>query len=144
MEFFSNCICTLPEINEILQRRPKRDLACPWGFSVVMDIKGVSLSVFSGDVLRYLKQAGDINSAHYPMSMQRALVVNAPFWIAGAFTTIKAILPNSVQVDLLSTKNQTERLREYIDDDQIPPEYGGSSLYGLGDHPYEKKTQRSC
>jgi len=139
MEFFSNCICTRPEIGEILRRRPEKDSACPWGFSVVMDIKGVSLSNFSGDVLRYLKQAGDVNSSHYPMSMQRAWVVNAPFWIAGAFGTIKAVLPDSVQVDLLSSKNQTDRLREYIDDDQIPPEYGGSSLYALGEHPYEKK-----
>eukprot|EP00558_Chaetoceros_sp_UNC1202_P013812 CAMPEP_0197236062 /NCGR_PEP_ID=MMETSP1429-20130617/3328_1 /TAXON_ID=49237 /ORGANISM="Chaetoceros sp., Strain UNC1202" /LENGTH=444 /DNA_ID=CAMNT_0042694807 /DNA_START=60 /DNA_END=1394 /DNA_ORIENTATION=- len=29
-------------------------------------------------------------------------------------------------------------MRKYIDDDQIPKEFGGSSPYALGEHPYEK------
>ena len=107
MEYFSNLRCTCPVVREILQCRPEKASACPWGFSVVVDIKGASLSIFSGDVLRYLKRAGDVNSSHYPMSIQRVWVVYAPYWIAGAFGTIIAVLPVSVPVDLLSSKSQS-------------------------------------
>jgi hypothetical protein len=33
-------------------------------------------------------------------------------------------------------------MRKYIDDDQIPQEYGGSSPYALGEHPFEKELER--
>jgi len=41
---------------------------------------------------------------------------------------IKGIVPSS---------NALEAMRKYIDDDQIPPEYGGSSPYAFREHPYE-------
>jgi hypothetical protein len=106
---------------------------------VVMDVKGAGLSHLSGDVLVYLKSAGDINNSHYPLSLKRAFAVNSPFWLAGAWSSIKGILPDSVQVDILSSHQFLRALRERIDDDQIPPEYGGSSPYKLGEHPFEKE-----
>lgn len=51
---------------------------------------------------------------------------------------MKGILPESVQVDILSSSQYLDALHEYIDDDQIPKEYGGSSPYQLGEHPFEK------
>jgi hypothetical protein len=137
MEFISNIICARDEIRAKLGPDPPPHCISTWGIMVVMDVKGAGLSHLSGNVARYVKNAGDINSAHYPMSMKRAFVINAPFWLGGAWTGIKGILPDSVQVDILSERTFPQALREYIDDDQIPPEYGGTSLYSLGEHPYE-------
>jgi hypothetical protein len=53
--------------------------------------------------------------------------------------TIKQVIPESVQVDILSSHQYLNALREYIDDDQIPREYGGSSPYKLGEHPFEEQ-----
>jgi hypothetical protein len=50
---------------------------------------------------------------------------------------VKGIVPESVHVEILSESNALAAMRNYIDDDQIPPEYGGSSPYALGEHPYE-------
>ena len=69
------------------------------------------------------------------------MVVNAPFWLAGAWSGLKGILPDTVQVDLLSESKYPNALKEYIDEDQIPPEYGGTSPYKLGEHPYEMALQ---
>jgi len=146
MEFVSNCICTRPEIRSTHHASDSGIIEShspsSWGIMVVMDVKGAGLSHLSGDVLKYLKQAGDINSNHYPNSMKRAFLVNSPFWLAGAWSGIKGILPASVQVDILSETKYSDALRQHIDDDQIPPEYGGSSPYSLGDHPYEAELRQ--
>ncbi len=137
MEFVANCICTREDVRAAMGPHPPPHSSSSWGIMVVMDVKGAGLSHLSGDVVKYLKQAGDINSSYYPMTMKRAFLVNSPFWLAGAWSGIKVILPESVQVDILSENNYPAALREFIDEDQIPPEYGGKSPYHLGYHPFE-------
>jgi hypothetical protein len=137
VEYMANVLSFRPECQRLLCPHGERMETSKFGFMVVMDVKGAGLSHLSGEVIMYLKQAGDINSAHYPLSIKRAFVVNAPFWLAGAWSGLKGILPDTVQVDLLSEKKYPNALKEFIDEDQIPPEYGGTSPYKLGDHPYE-------
>jgi hypothetical protein len=109
-----------------------------FGFVVVMDISGASPSLLSGDVMAYLSRAGEINSLHYPGSMRNAVAVQAPFWLGAAWGAIKGVMPASVSVDLLSaTKTMEGGLKEYIDEDQIPVEYGGKSRFKLGEHPFQ-------
>ena len=109
-----------------------------FGFVVVMDISGASPSLLSGDVMTYLSQASEINSLHYPGSMRRAIAVQAPFWLGAAWGAIKGVMPASVTVDLLSASKTMEGgLKEYINEDQIPKEYGGKSKFKLGEHPFE-------
>jgi len=142
MEFLSNSLCSRPEIREMLDKRPEGKDACHWGFMVVMNVSGLSLGVLSGDVLRYLQKAGKVNADHYPSSTNIALIVNSPFWLSGVFGKIKSILPENTQADILSSSNQLEGMRKHIDDDQIPKEYGGSSPYALGEHPFEKELHK--
>ena len=109
-----------------------------FGFVVVMDISGASPSLLSGDVMTYLSRASEINSLHYPGSMRRAIAVQAPFWLGAAWGAIKGVMPASVTVDLLSaSKTKEGGLKEYINEDQIPKEYGGNSKFNLGEHPFE-------
>ncbi|KAL3924947.1 MAG: hypothetical protein SGILL_000737, partial [Bacillariaceae sp.] len=115
LEYISNHICTRDEIRSKKGVRPPPHSSSAWGIMVVMDVKGAGLSHLSGDVLSYLKSAGDVNNAHYPMSLKRAFAVNAPFWLAGAWSGIKGIMPESVQVDLLSSHQYLRALRERID-----------------------------
>merc|ERR1719223_2371557 len=66
-----------------------------------------------------------------------AILLQSPFWLSGSFGVIKNILPLSTKAEILSASNQLEGLLEYIDEDQIPKGYGGSSPYPLGQHPFE-------
>ena len=77
-------------------------------------------NVLSGDVLKYLKQAGEVNAAHYPCSMKMVLCANSPFWLASAFGTLKGILPANTAMEVMSTSNQIDILSQYINIDQIP------------------------
>jgi len=140
MEHIGNVLSEDPRIIEARRRwcreNGKSELE-HWGTMVVMDVSGAGPSMLSGDVLRYLKRAGDINSAHYPSTLKRAFVVNAPFYLAGLFSGIRNILPESVHVELLGGSSQIQHLTEFIEMDQIPKEYGGTSQYALGEHPFE-------
>lgn len=140
MEYLANRICIRNDVRSRLGSDPPPHSSSTWGSMVVMDVKGAGLSHLSGDVLRYLKTAGDTNSKHYPLTMKRAFVVNSPFWLAGVWSKLKGILPESVQVEFLSS--DMTPLREYIDEDQIPPEYGGTSQYALGKHPFEVDLEK--
>ena len=141
MEFFSNVICQREEVQSLSSSSSSSANnsgdASTWGLMVVMDVQGFGLSSLSNSVLSYLKQAGEVNKSHYPLCTKRAFIVKTPYFLAGAWSGLKSILPDTVQVDILSESKYLKALREFIDDDQIPPEYGGSSPYRLGEHPYE-------
>jgi len=131
LEYIGSCVSTRNEIRELNGGN------LDFGTMVVMDVKGASVTSLTGDVLSYLSQSGALQSAHYPNVLKRVFVVNCPFWLAGAWSTVKGIVPESVHVEILSESNALEAMRKYIDDDQIPAEYGGSSPFALGQHPYE-------
>ena len=153
MEYLSNIESVLSEVNanetdqdwqeplaayaHAKQMRLQND-SIPFGFVVIMDIAGATPTSLSGDVVTYLKQAGDVNSAHYPGSMRRATLVQAPFWIGSMWKVIRSLLPASVKADLLSgTETMNGGLKQNIAEDQIPVEYGGTSPFKLGEHPFE-------
>jgi hypothetical protein len=102
---------------------------------VILDVKGASIRTLSADVIMYMKKANETNNQHYPLGMKRVFVVNSPFWLAGVWSKMKELVPSSVQVDFLAA--DMSALKEYIDQDQIPSEYGGESQYCLFEHPYE-------
>jgi len=109
-----------------------------FGFCVIMDVRGASPTSLSGDVLVYLKRAGDTNSSHYPGSQQVCVAVHAHWMMSMAFNVIKSTMPASAKVDLLSSAETTEGgLKKYISEDQIPVEYGGKSKFKLSEHPFE-------
>ena len=140
MEYLSNEISTRHELQTRLSKRPKEESKTSWGLCVVMDLKGVSLSVLNTDVVRYLKQANHLNNSHYPACLKGLYFANSPFWLAGAFNAIKkmGILPRNANIEVMSSSNQGTILKKYIDSNQIPGEYGGSSTIELGNHPFER------
>lgn len=138
MEFLSNIICTREEVRSLSNSSSHvNGEVSSWGLMVVMDVEGIGFSSLSKDVLSYLKQAGEVNKSHYPLCTKRAILINMPYFLAGAFSTVKGLVPDSVQVDVASSSQRRQVLCKYIDEDQIPPEYGGTSPHRLGEHPYE-------
>ncbi|GMI11087.1 hypothetical protein TrVE_jg9594 [Triparma verrucosa] len=108
------------------------------GLVVVMDVKGLSLSKLSGDVVKYLKAAGDMTNNHYPGSQHKVLIVNAPFWFSGAWGGLKNVLPKeTAEAANVASTNYISSLTAHIDPGQIPREYCGSSNHPATLHPYE-------
>ena len=126
MEYLSNCMTA--------RAADEESLAHDWGFVVVMDMRRAGISMLSSDVLSYLKQAGAINNTHYPLSMKQSYLINAGSLVASIWSGVRKTLPESVHVEIFKSPSP---LRNYIDEDQIPSEYGGTSPYPLGHHPDE-------
>ncbi len=135
MEYISNVLCLKDEI--LRRRKVDRHRFSNWNFSVVMDVEGISMSMVSKDVIKYMTNTGDVNTRYYPLTTGKVFVVNAPFWLAGVWSGMKSLAPDSLTVEILSKSNSLETLLEYIDVDQIPAEYGGTSPYPTEQHPYE-------
>ena len=136
-EYLNNCLCASQELREKGGRESVTHDSSAFGVMVVMDVKGAGITSLSTDVLRYLKRAGEIVGAHYPMSMKCCCVANTPFWASGVYNTVRAVLPDSVVIELVSASDTADKLKEYIDTDQLPAEYGGTSPYKFGEHPFE-------
>jgi len=135
-EFITNCACESKEVQNM--RSMNNIISLERGAVVIMDLSGFSMSHLSSMVIQYIKGAGDIGSAHYPLCLKKAVIINAPFWISGAWSGVKKILPESVQDStVILSSNFLESLHEFLDDDQIPAELGGSSPYALDQHPFE-------
>ena len=83
-------------------------------------------------------KSSELISKHYPLTSKKVFVINSPNWFRNLFQSLKWALPeNNRDTTIFLPQNDLSELREHINDDQIPPEYGGSSEYHLGQHPYE-------
>lgn len=105
--------------------------------SMVIDVKGAGIRLLTKEVFNFLKRMIVTSAAHYPAMASRCLVINSPFWVAGVFSTIRPLLPDTLDVEIVSEANTHAALRVYLDDSQIPIEYGGTSAYPLHKHPLE-------
>jgi hypothetical protein len=135
MEYIANVVAVKPEVME--RRGVDRHRFSNWGFSVVMDVEGISMSMVSKDVVRYMTTSGDVNTRYYPLTTGKVFLVNAPFWLAGVWAGMRNLAPDSLNIEILSKTNALEKMLDYIDEDQIPKQYGGSSPYETDQHPYE-------
>lgn len=118
-----------------------------YGYCVVMDITGVGPSILSRDVLDYLQRSAKVSEEHYPGSMRNVYIANAPYFVGALFGGAKSVLPasirESVSVDMLSAaETRGGGLKKFIDEEQIPEEYGGKSPFPLGAHPFEAGLRR--
>lgn len=134
-DFIYNVICAKDEIKQ--RRGSDRLRFSQWSFSVVMDFEGISMSMLSTDLINYMTKIGDVSARYYPLSTGRIYFVNAPFWLAGAWAGMKKLAPASMEVEICSRRESLGVLLKYIDRDQIPAEYGGTSPYATNQHPYE-------
>ena len=108
------------------------------GFLIIIDLQGAGLHHVTSKVLSFLKRLITCSSAYYPTLAKRCLIINAPFWVAGVFGSLKHLLPATMPVEIVSEQATLDALRKHIDDDQIPKEYGGSNDYALHRHPFEQ------
>ncbi|GMH70174.1 hypothetical protein TL16_g05341 [Triparma laevis f. inornata] len=109
------------------------------GGIVIMDVKGLSLSQLSGDLISYLSAAGAMVNANYPGFQKRTIIVNAPMWFSGAWGGVNKFMSKEVRdAACVCGSNYMKELNKSIDLDQIPKEYGGTSVFGMMEHEYER------
>lgn len=97
----------------------------------VLDLEGIKLKDFVGDVVKFVKEAASLTAQHYPERSGGIFVINAPVFFDIIWKVIKPIVDPSTleKVKVIRGKDKIlAALRERIPLNQIPPEYGGRGL----------------
>eukprot|EP00584_Thalassiosira_punctigera_P006403 CAMPEP_0172531302 /NCGR_PEP_ID=MMETSP1067-20121228/4765_1 /TAXON_ID=265564 ORGANISM="Thalassiosira punctigera, Strain Tpunct2005C2" /NCGR_SAMPLE_ID=MMETSP1067 /ASSEMBLY_ACC=CAM_ASM_000444 /LENGTH=632 /DNA_ID=CAMNT_0013315667 /DNA_START=193 /DNA_END=2091 /DNA_ORIENTATION=+ len=93
----------------------------------VYDLKGVSRSQITSDTFEVIKVGNQVMSS-FPETLHCLLIINAPSWFGLIWSVVKKLIDprtaSKIEV-FTSTKNGDKRMRELIDESQLPSEYGG-------------------
>jgi len=107
-------------------------------FMSVLDVQGVSWGIISRDSIDILRAMTDTIQNNYPERVSNLMIINAPEWFAGFWKMVERVLAGGIERVTIHLEEDTlDALLEHLDSDEIPPEYGGTSPYSLGQHPYE-------
>lgn len=94
----------------------------------VIDLAHLSASQLNQRAMNIIKTQTAIDSVCFPETMNRTLVINAPVFFSLTWNIIKAwIDPRTAgKIELISSRKSWEkRLREIVDEEQLPSDYGG-------------------
>ena len=113
----------------------------------VIDLDGVRLRDFAGDVVTFVKRAASFTGQHYPERSGTIYVLNAPSFFQLIWRTVVAPLVDPVTLGKVrvvdsNTPNNPHAIRDAlmqtIPIENIPREYGGMSDIPLGSSPEEQ------
>mmetsp|Transcript_6409 Transcript_6409/g.26973 ORF Transcript_6409/g.26973 Transcript_6409/m.26973 type:complete len:168 (+) Transcript_6409:1916-2419(+) len=112
----------LDDVDEI-GRVPKD----PGGYFLkIIDLKHIGLADCGGDTARYFKLVAAINR-HYPERVWKTIIVNAPSVFGVIWTIVSPLLePNVREKITVLRKDFKDTLRDLIDVDDLPVDYGGT------------------
>lgn len=109
-----------------------------WGFVYVMDVKGVGWSELAA--IAHLKvRALELLAQHYPNNCTLIVVANVPSWLkAVAPPTLPSVERAGAQFAVWTEAETVGNLSALVGGlDDVPRELGGTSPYGLGQHPVD-------
>ncbi|KDO25828.1 hypothetical protein SPRG_08772 [Saprolegnia parasitica CBS 223.65] len=109
----------------VIDRRP-----APFGTQLkILDLNGVALSDFGGDVVAFMKQCSAVGEAYYPERLYKVFIVNPPSWFNMIWKAVSPLVNPKTREKINVVKGQKEiqkALLEYIDPENLPVEYGGT------------------
>jgi CRAL/TRIO domain len=97
---------------------------------------GVTLRTLSGDVRKVIARITSVMQDHYPETLGKTCIINAPFYFQAVWALVKPLLqPRTVnKVTLLGTHYMDE-LTKFVDIGSIPEYMGGKCRNTLLDDP---------
>ncbi|GLD96750.1 hypothetical protein PINS_up005433 [Pythium insidiosum] len=95
----------------------------------IFDIKGISMGDVSGDVFQYMKAMGMTIAEYNPERIFQIFLVNPPSWFSLIWKLVAPLINPKTRERVHVLRGQKEigkALLEFIDEDSLPVEYGGS------------------
>ena len=96
----------------------------------VLDLSNLTLSKLGSRTMEIIKKQASIDSLCFPETMNKMIIVNAPRFFSATWSIIKGFIDarTSAKVELFSSMTAAEKcLKEIIDVDQLPSDYGGTA-----------------
>lgn len=114
--------------NRLVKHKEDHPEFCSFQCVTVIDLEHLSTGQLNQRALSIVKTQTAIDSVCFPETMNKTFVINAPRFFSLTWNIIKGwIDPRTAgKIELISSrKNWEARLREVIDEDQLPSDYGG-------------------
>lgn len=100
----------------------------------ILDLKGVGLRHFSGEVKTILSTITGIDQANYPETLGKTLIINAPAVFRAIWSVVKPMLDPRTQAKIeVCPSNYLPVLTKWVDLDSVPTYLGGKSSGSLID-----------
>lgn len=96
----------------------------------VLDLSNLTLSKLGTRTMDIIKKQASIDSLCFPETMNKMIIVNAPRFFSATWSIIKGFLDarTTAKIELFSSTSAAEKcLKEIIDLDQLPSDYGGTA-----------------
>ena len=96
----------------------------------VLDLANLTLSKLGSRTMDIIKKQAHIDSLCFPETMNKMVIVNAPRFFSATWTIIKGFLDarTTAKIELFSSMSAAQKcLKEIIDEDQLPSDYGGTA-----------------
>ena len=107
----------------------------------ILDMKGIGLWDFAGEVVDFVKKCAAFTGDHYPERSFRIFVINVPRWFMTIYNVVKKWVAEETRKKIViarSASSYQPKLLELIDADQLPVKYGGTCTIPLAESPLEK------
>lgn len=94
----------------------------------VLDLEHLTMGQLNSKSLAIIKEQSAIDSVCFPETMNKMFIINGPRFFGATWSLIKGWLDprTSNKIEVISSRKQwTKRLLEYVDEDQLPADYGG-------------------
>jgi len=104
-------------------------------------MNGLSSSIlYQWDVISIVKACINLTSTHYPQRSHKMIVINVPKWFNALFAMVRPLLNEAqrAKINIFRGDAILPGMRNFIDDDNIPRELGGTSPLSMGQMPDEK------
>ena len=111
----------------------------------IFDVEGIGIADCVGDAMDFIKKAMAMVQEHYPETCFMIFIVNAPSIFSWVWKLIKPMVNEATQEKVhILKKSELPSIRNYVDEDALPVEYGGTLMFGDGEfessrfhHPME-------
>ncbi len=111
----------------------------------VLDVKGIGIFDFAGEVVDFVKKCSKFTGEHYPERSFRIFIINVPRWFMTVYNIAKAwVAPETLQkIVICRNTSYQEKLRELVDPAVLPEKYGGDCTVPLPDTDLEKMLRNN-
>lgn len=116
----------------------RRDLATS---IYIIDLAGIRMKDFFGETVDFVKKAAAVSAQHYPERAGCVFVINVPAWFKLIWQAVRPIIDEATLKKIYILRGAHEirqNLLLRITLENIPPEYGGTSM-PLGYSPEENE-----
>ncbi len=112
----------------------------------IVDMEGLTMALATTATVRYIKRMVRIDSAHYPETLGKMLLINVPGFFSLVYALVTPFLDERTQkkIEIIASPAAWKaRLNELVPSDRLPTEYGGNLVLPSGSVFPATRTKKS-